>query len=503
MWSQLEPTPPHITYLTLSLFLIPYALFSLLIRNRLHLSVPPLAVATGILLGPSALHILSPHNRWGLTDVFTQELTRVVLSLQCFAVGIELPAHWFRRRRHAVSVLYLLGPVMTYSWAVVSLLAYVLFTGISLPGAMIIGACLSPTDPVLAASVLGASRFSSRVPARLRHLLAAESACNDGASFPFLYIGLAVLTTPSAAAAVREWFLITILYQCLLGLAIGYVLGVAANKLLRFSEGRRYCDRAEGLVVFYLLLAVLCVGVGSTLGSDDFLLAFGAGVGFAHDGWFGAKSDEVQGEASFKNIIDLLLDSGVFVYFGAMVPFSEFVPAESNHNHADVLRAAHVDLPRLFAFLFLVLALRRIPALLALHACGGRGGRGLVPDVRSWAEALFAGHFGPMGVGALFLAVEARAQLETGTSIPLPGGPKAPHGGPPYSDRDVAIAVVWPVVCFVVLGSTLVHGLSVLGISLGSHFSRPIGERAPLLGAEREGLAGMVHDGDEEDDDVQ
>lgn len=495
MWSQLEPTPPHITYLTLSLFLIPYALFSLLIRDRLHLSVPPLAVATGVLLGPSALHVLSPHARWGLTDVFTQELTRVVLALQCFAVGIELPAHWFRRRRHAVSVLYLLGPVMTYSWAVTSLLAHLLFR-VSLPAAAVIGACLSPTDPVLAASVLGGSgRFSARVPPRLRRLLSAESACNDGASFPFLYVGLAILTSPSAAAAVREWVLVTLLYQCCLGLAVGYAIGAVANALLRLAERRRYVDR-EGLVVFYLLLAVLCVGVGSTLGSDDFLLAFGAGVGFAHDGWFGAKSDEVQGQVGFRSVVDLLLDAGVFVYFGAMVPFAEFVPAPSPHNHVDVLRG-HVDLPRLFAFLALVLLLRRIPALLALHAVRG----GLVPDVRTYAEALFAGHFGPMGVGALFLAVEARAQLETGTSIPLPGGPDPPAGGgPPYSDREVAIAVVWPVVCFVVLGSTFVHGLSVLAISLAGHFSRSTGERAPLLGAEGEGLAGMVHDGDDEEE---
>lgn len=488
MWSQLEPTAPHITYLTISIFLILFALFSVLIRNRLHLSEPPLAVLYGIVLGPAVLHVLSPHQRWDLTDVFTQEFTRIILAIQCFAVGIELPAHWFSARRHWLSVVYFLGPIMTFSWAVTSLLALLIFR-VKAPTAMIIGACLSPTDPVLAASVLGESIFSKRVPKRLRHLLSAESACNDGASFPFLYIGLSIFETRTAGDAIKEWFLITILYQCLLGLLIGYGIGWVANKSLRFSEDRGYTSRPS-LVVFYLLLAVLCVGVGSTLGSDDFLLAFGAGIGFAHDGWFSRKAEEVQGQVPFRNIVDLVLNSSVFVYFGSMIPWKDFL-----HGRNAVLQD-HIGLWSLLLFLALVLVFRRLPAVLLLHA--GK----VIPDVRTYKEALFCGHFGPMGVGALFLAIEARAKLETGTSIPLPK-PEAPIG-PPYDDRTVAISLIWPVVCFVVLGSTMVHGLSVLLISLGGHFSRRSEEQAPLLGGQRERLAGMVHDdeddsGDEDD----
>lgn len=47
-WEQLEPTGPHVTYVVLTFFLILYALFSLMIRNRLHLSEPPLATLFGI-----------------------------------------------------------------------------------------------------------------------------------------------------------------------------------------------------------------------------------------------------------------------------------------------------------------------------------------------------------------------------------------------------------------------------------------------------------------------
>jgi NhaP-type Na+/H+ or K+/H+ antiporter len=166
MWSQLEPTPPHLTYLILSSFLILYALFSQFIRNTLHLSEPPLAVLIGITFGPGVSEVLTPQ-RWELDDDILQEVTRIIVGIQCFAVGIELPKMWFHR--HWKSVAMMLGPVMAFSWAITALFAYFIFQT-TIPTAMIIGACLSPTDPVLAASVLAKSRFSDRVPRRLKNV---------------------------------------------------------------------------------------------------------------------------------------------------------------------------------------------------------------------------------------------------------------------------------------------------------------------------------------------
>ncbi|KAG4028564.1 hypothetical protein MFRU_020g00080 [Monilinia fructicola] len=467
MWDQLEPTPPHITYLVLPFFLIIYALFSNFIRNHLHLSEPPLAVLFGIILGPYVLKVLTPRE-WGMDDQIMQEITRVIVGIQCFAVGIELPKHYFKR--HWKSVLYLLGPVMTASWAITALFAYFIFQT-SVSTALIIGACLSPTDPILAASVLSKSRFSERVPPRIRHLLSAESACNDGVSFPFLYIGLVAFTNEGPGEAIKEWITITLLWQCAFGIVTGLVLGNVANRLLKFSNDHEYISRPS-FVVFYLLLAILSVGIGSILGSDDFLVAFGAGVGFAHDGWFSKKTRTVP----FPDIVDHILNSAMFVYFGSIIPWDQFQPSSIT---------PHVKPWTLTLFLILVLLFRRIPILLLTKS--------LIPDIRTYHEALFAGHFGPMGVGALFLVMEARAQLETGTSLPLPS-PEFPVTSP-VSEEAKAIWIIWPVICFAVLGSTMVHGLSVVVITLGSHFSRKEGERAPLLEGETEGLRGMIHEG--------
>ena len=351
------------------------------------------------------------------------------------------------------------------------------------PTALVVAACLTPTDPVLSASILSNSQFSDRVPKRLKDMLAAESGVNDGISFPFLFIGLQLLKEATVGSALKEWFLITVLYQCVLGTLIGLTLGTIFNRVLRFSESRGYVDEA-GFTVFYLLFALLCVGVGSTLSSDDFLVAFGAGYGFARDGWFSKKIKGVH----LPDIIDLLLNSAMFVYLGTIIPWYSFQPQNIT---------PWITPGRLVGFLVLVLLFRRLPAVLLLYRW--------IPDIRTLREALFCGHFGPMGLGGLFLAIEARAQLENDSSKP---DPHPPHYGRPYTPKEKAIEIVWPVVCFIVLGSTLVHGLSVLAMTTYSHFQRPKSRRASFMAGETEPLQGMEHeDGDGEsigsDDSVE
>jgi len=484
VWDQIEPTPPHLTYLLLAGFLLSYVLFADFLRNRVHLSEPPIALIVGIILGPRVLGWLSPNTcgvsgcrdtddflgGWGWGDDIVQETTRVIVAIQVFAVGVELPK-WYASR-HWRSVTMLLGPVMSFGWLVCALLVYWIFE-LDFITSLIVAACLTPTDPVLAASILSNSQFSTRLPKRIKDMLSAESGCNDGVSFPFLYIGLNLMTQPTVGEAVKEWALITILWQCLLGTAIGVTLGIFFNRVLRFSERHRYID-PPGFTVFYLLLAVLCAGIGGTLGVDDFLVAFGAGYGFACDGWFRRKTKETH----LPNVIDLLLNSAMFVYLGTIMPWYDFSAA---HPILDMLTPW-----RLLAFLVLVLLLRRIPIVLLL------GHFGWIPDIKTTREALFCGHFGPMGLGAIFLAMEARAMLENGTASP---DPRPPHFGYPYTDRERAIYAVWPLVCFIVMGSTLVHGLSVLVLAIAAHFGRPRSQRASMLAAETDPLGGMEHEG--------
>ena len=68
-------------------------------------------------------------------------------------------------------------------------------------------ACLTPTDPILAAAVVGGKYAEKHVPVHIRHLLAAECGCNDGAAFPFLFISLYLTTNATVGDAIEQWFL--------------------------------------------------------------------------------------------------------------------------------------------------------------------------------------------------------------------------------------------------------------------------------------------------------
>ena len=117
VWDQLEPTPSHLSYLLISTFLIVYCLFATFVRNRLHLSEPPLALLVGILIGPRVLGWLNPNyctqqgctgdesERWGWGDTQVQEISRVILGVQVFTVGVGLPRFYASKHWKSVGIL--------------------------------------------------------------------------------------------------------------------------------------------------------------------------------------------------------------------------------------------------------------------------------------------------------------------------------------------------------------------------------------------------------------
>jgi len=474
MWKQLEPTGAHLSYILLPLFLLTYALFSYFIRNRLHLSEPPLATLFGIAIGPEGLGIMSPRE-WGFEDRTMIEFTRIVAAVQCFVIGVELPSGYMRQNWKSLAIM--LGPVMTFGWLVCGgFIAWLFDVGFST--ALVVSACLTPTDPVLAASVLGASTFSERIPLRIRELLSAESGCNDGVSFPFLYVGLSILTRATLGGTIKKWALITLLYQCGVGIIVGFAIGWIACRILHFSEQRKFIGHSA-YIVFYLWLALFCIGIASTLGLDDFLVTFSAGLAFSQHGWFW----NAVAESKLPHIVDLNLNSAMFILFGSDIPWHFF------YRNSE----PEFGPGRLLGLLALILLFRRLPIVLAMKP--------FLREAYTWTEAIFIGHFGPMGVGALFLALEARAQLESDTSVPLPGPGDMPDDIDPRKRR--AVEIIWPIICFVVLGSVIVHGTSTLIVSLLDHFRRDKEERHPLLAGETERLYGMTDDGGDADLDVE
>ncbi|KAK7192199.1 Na(+) H(+) antiporter 2 [Paraphaeosphaeria sporulosa] len=439
-WDHLSITKPHLVYLILGGFTSLFMLCSSVIKERLYIGEATVATLCGIIFGPHAADLINPRE-WGNVDLITLEFSRIVLVVQCFAVGVELPRAYMEK--HWKSVTLLLIPVMTFGWLITSLFIWWMFgSHLNWLDSLCVAACVTATDPVLASSVVGKGKFAKRVPKHLRDLLSAESGCNDGMAFPFVYLAIYIIRYhhhPNEVAL--HWFCYTILYECVFGAFYGVCVGYGARRAIRYAHDRDLVDR-ESFLVFYFVLALFCAGSGSLLGMDDLLVGFACGVGFSNDGWFLEKTEE----SHVSNVIDLLINLAFFVYFGTIIPWEQF--------NSDVLG---ITPWRLVVLGLLVLFFRRIPIMLALKP--------LIPDIKTWREALFAGHFGPIGVGGLFVAILARAELETKETTPLSDIPP-----PGFPHRNV-IELIWPITCFLVICSILVHGSSIAVFTLGKHIN--------------------------------
>lgn len=439
-WDHLSITKPHLVYIILGGFTSLFMLCSSVIKERLYIGEATVATLCGIIFGPHAANLIDPES-WGNVDIVTIEFSRLVLVVQCFAVGVELPK--FYMERHWKSVIFLLVPVMTFGWLVTSLFIWWMVPPLDWLESLVVAACVTATDPVLASSVVGKGKFAKRVPKHLRDLLSAESGCNDGMAFPFVYLSLYLITDKLNARDVTfHWIVYTILYECIFGAVFGFLIGYFARHGIKYAEKRDLIDR-ESFLVFYFVLALFCAGSGSILGVDDLLVGFACGVGFSNDGWFTQKTEE----SHVSNVIDLLLNLAYFVFFGTIIPWEQFNNSELG------LTAWKLVVIALFVIFF-----RRIPIMLALKP--------IIPDIKTWREALFAGHFGPIGVGAIFVAMLARGELEHHDPVPLgepPTDPTLPH----YT----LFTLVWPIVSFLVISSIIVHGSSVAVFTLGKHIN--------------------------------
>ncbi|KAL7935735.1 alkali metal cation/H+ antiporter Nha1 C terminus domain-containing protein [Trichoderma chlorosporum] len=438
-WDNLDITKPHLVYIILGGFTSLFMLCSSIIKERMYIGEATVATLCGVIFGPHAANLIDPRS-WGSVDVVTVEFSRIVLVVQCFAVGVELPK--FYMEKHWRSVVFLLVPVMAVGWLLVSLFVWWMIPPLNWLESLVVAACVTATDPVLASSVVGKGKFAKRVPKHLRDLLSAESGCNDGMAFPFIYLSLYLIQYNRNAGEVSFHFVVyVILYECIFGAFYGFMIGYIARRGIRYAEEHDMIDR-ESFLVFYFALSLFCAGSGSILGVDDLLVGFAAGVGFSNDGWFGEKTEE----SHVSNVIDLLLNLAYFVYFGTIIPWEQY-----NDGFLGM------EVWRLVVIAVFVILFRRIPIMMMLKP--------FIPDIKNWREALFAGHFGPIGVGAIFVAILARAELEHDQPVPLSALP--PENSPHFN----LVYLVWPIVTFLVISSILVHGSSVAVFTLGKRIN--------------------------------
>ena len=347
------------------------ATMSAKMRN-LPVSEPMLGLFAGIVLGPQVTGLL-PIPTLAVEQTLLHEATRVLLAISVMAVALRYPFGEIRRHGRGLLILLLIVmPVMALvsvglGWAIL---------GMPVAAAALFGAAISPTDPVLASSVVTGKAAESDLPARDRQLLSIESGSNDGLALPLVLVAIAVAGPLSLGEAVLES-----LWQVCGGVALGVGTGWLGGHALRVGA-RRGATASAPALFFTVVLALGILGAAGMLSVDGVLAVFVGGVVFNIVGTGSERASEVPIDEAVNRFAVLPL----FVLFGAALPWHQW--RELGWPGAVLVVA--------------VLALRRIPIVLLLKR----------PLRLGTPDALYLGWFGPVGVSALFyLTLEAERRV--------------------------------------------------------------------------------------------
>ncbi|KFI06621.1 sodium:proton antiporter [Massilia sp. BSC265] len=403
---------------------------------RLPFTSAMIYLAIGLLLGPLALGLFAFDP---LREAKVLEpIAEVAVLISLFSAGIKMPVpfslkRWMPAIRLAWLAMFLsVSLIAGFGWLVL---------GLPVGAAILLGAVLAPTDPVLATDVQ-VRHAGDNDP--LRFTLTCEAGLNDGSAFPFIMLGLGLLGLHELGAMGSRWLLVDVAWATLGGLGVG----AACGALLAWAGGAVHKRFAKHEVLDDLLglgLIALSYGIALSIHTYGFLAVFAAGVALRQtelrliqaptnrEGLLEPKTDEAHAPA--------VVPEAPTVSGGALV-FKEHLERLSELTLVLLLGGAAswflLDW-KLWAFALFVFFLVRPVSVLASMVGAGIGARATA--ISAW--------FGVRGIGSIYYLTYA-----------------INHGLPDPLARDLVNATL-----AVIIGSIFLHGTSVT--PLLNRFWRP------------------------------
>lgn len=352
------------------------------------LSISVLSVSAGLVLAWTGVVEVDP----GAKSVIV--VVELALLLTLFADGLVVERELLRE--HWTPTVLALTLAMPITLVLLALAAKTLFPALSWAEAFLLGAVLSPTDPVVTSAVV----TSARVPAKVRHTLNLESGLNDGLALPFVLFFLALATGASSPGVEAA----RLAGEALVGAAIGIGLAVAGGRLLPRLPGGGIEHKYEG--VYALGLAFLAFGIAEQTGWANGLIAvFVGGIALAV-----ARHEIPDDFLDFNESLSAVLQVVTFTLFGALI----------------VATGWSGSTPHLVLFIaFALLVARPVAVLLAF-----------LPVREPLSHKLFIAWFGPKGVASMLFALFV------------------------LSSSDANRTLVFDVASFTVIVSIIAHGLT-------------------------------------------
>jgi NhaP-type Na+/H+ or K+/H+ antiporter len=237
--------------------------------KRLPLTTALLYLVAGVALGPRGLDLLRLDPR--SDAAMLERLTEIAVLISLFTAGLKLRNPWNDRRWRLPLLLATTSMVLTIGLVSV---AGVTLLALPLGAAVLLGAILAPTDPVLASDVQVENAGDRD---RLRFALTGEAGLNDGTAFPFVMLGLGLLGVHEIGEAGVRWVAIDLGWAVIAGVGVGWLIGTLVVRLVLYL--RRTHREAVGLYDLLALgLIALAYGAALAVGGYGFLAVFTAGL---------------------------------------------------------------------------------------------------------------------------------------------------------------------------------------------------------------------------------
>jgi sodium/hydrogen antiporter len=269
------------------------------LAGRSFLSLAAVFVLAGFVLGEGGTELLE----FDPTAGFVQGLAIVALILILWRDGLEVEEEMLHEAWHLP--LRKLVLAMPLTAGLVALATHAL-TDLGWNESFLVGALLSPTDPVLSSAIVN----NPRVPRLIRHSLNLESGLNDGLALP------AVLAFTAAAAGDEDfaWWQF-LLQDVLLGAATGFVVAFVASKLMPGGRALGHEIDKHQKALYALGVAFTAYGI-ATLPPDGngFVAVFVAAMAFGI--W---RPDIAECFTSQSEDVVELVTLGIFLVFGAIL----------------------------------------------------------------------------------------------------------------------------------------------------------------------------------------
>jgi sodium/hydrogen antiporter len=377
--------------------------------DRLPVSPAMIYLVVGFLLGPSVFDALELHPMRNL--VLLESISEIAVLVALFTVGIKTRVPVGDWRWALPLRLATISMVVTI--AGVAVVAAVLM-GFEWGIALLLGAALAPTDPVLASDV---QLRSPEDRDNLRFALTGEGGLNDGTAFPFILLGLGLIGLHELGPFGLRWIALDVVWGTIGGLGIGFLVGDGIARGVRWL--RRL--RSDAFILDeFLLLGVIAFSYGAALavGALGFLAVFAAGIALRRaddlhaDARRTEKSPLTPSMLSVNEQLERIVEVAIVLLVGAMISTGYW-------SVAGILLAA---------LLFFVI--RPVSVWVGMRGLDGRGSTGASRRLLGW--------FGIRGIGSVYYAVYV-----AGHEIPF----------------DAAVELL-SVVFTVIAASIVVHGLS-------------------------------------------